>query len=92
MKHLSPPRLFSGDPSYRLLDVSLAAGRCEFGMGAYFDKIDICEALTHEAAAVCLEEGMAGSPERLRGRLPFRDVVGDPFDLRRRAVIPRLPR
>ncbi|MGQ0778427.1 MAG: helix-turn-helix domain-containing protein [Pseudonocardiales bacterium] len=88
MKHLSPPRLFSGGPSYRLLDVSLAASRFEFGMGTYFDKIDICEALGHEVAAVCMDEGVPGSPKRLRERLPFRELVGDPFDLHRRAVIP----
>ncbi|MGH3931475.1 MAG: helix-turn-helix domain-containing protein, partial [Pseudonocardiaceae bacterium] len=41
MKHLSPPALFSGGPSYRLLDVSLPSRQMEFGLAAYFDKIDI---------------------------------------------------
>ncbi|MGH3928925.1 MAG: helix-turn-helix domain-containing protein, partial [Pseudonocardiaceae bacterium] len=88
MKHLSPPALFSGGPSYRLLDVSLPSRQMEFGLAAYFDKIDIGQALGHELAAVCLAEGLPRSAERLRGRLPFRELVGDPFDLRRRAAIP----
>jgi len=90
MKHLNPPRLFKGGPSYRLLDVSLARWRLEFGMGAYFDKIDVCEALAHEVATVCLDEGVSGSPERLRERLPFRKLIGDPFDPQRRTIIPAI--
>ncbi|MGH3942045.1 MAG: helix-turn-helix domain-containing protein [Pseudonocardiaceae bacterium] len=88
MKHLSPPALFESRPSYRLLDISLAARRLEFGLGAYFDKLDVCEALAHEVAAVCMGEGLPCSPERLRGRLPLRELISDPFDLGRRAVIP----
>jgi len=88
MKHLSSPTLFESRPSYWLLDVSLAAGRLEFGLAGYFDMIDVSEALTHEVAAVCMAEGLPRSAEPLRGRLPFRGLVGDPFDLRRRAVIP----
>ncbi len=90
MRHLSPPALFESRPSYRLLDVALAEGRLEFGMGAYFDKIDVCEALAHEVAAVCMDEGMPRSPEQLRGRLPFRALIGDPFDPQRRAIIPAI--
>ncbi|MGH3906537.1 MAG: hypothetical protein ACRDTE_20500 [Pseudonocardiaceae bacterium] len=60
----------------------------EFGLANYFDKIDVCEAFAHEIAAVCMTEGLANSPECLRKRLPFRELVGDPFDLDRRAVIP----
>ena len=88
MKHLSPPALFESRPSYRLLDASLASRRLEFGLAAYFDKIDVCEALAHEVAAVCLAEGLPGSVQRLGGRLPFRELVGDPFDPQSRAIIP----
>ncbi|MGH3911902.1 MAG: helix-turn-helix domain-containing protein [Pseudonocardiaceae bacterium] len=88
MKHLSPPVLFESRPSYRLLAASLASRRLEFGMGSYYDKIDICEALAHEVAAACMDEGVPGSLEPLRGRLPFRALIGDPFNLQRRAVIP----
>ncbi|MGH3925033.1 MAG: helix-turn-helix domain-containing protein, partial [Pseudonocardiaceae bacterium] len=59
-----------------------------FGLAAYFDMIDVSEALAHEIAAACMAQGLPRSAERLRGRLPFRELVGDPFDLRRRAVIP----
>ncbi|MGH3942052.1 MAG: helix-turn-helix domain-containing protein [Pseudonocardiaceae bacterium] len=88
MKHLSPPALFRSGPGYRLLDGVLTARRLEFGLAAYFDMIDVSEALAHEIAAACMAEGLPRSAERLRGRLPFRELVGDPFDLRRRAVIP----
>ncbi|MGH3930627.1 MAG: helix-turn-helix domain-containing protein, partial [Pseudonocardiaceae bacterium] len=88
IKHLSPPTLFWNSPSYRLLEVSLTARRMEFGLATYFDRLDVCEALGHEMAAVCMAEGMPSSPEHLRGLLPFRELVGDPFDLRRRAVNP----
>ena len=89
MKHLSPPALFESRPSYRLLDVSLASSRrMEFGLANYFDKIDVCEALAHEVAAVCIDEGMPDSLERLRARLPFRALISNPFDSQRRAIIP----
>jgi hypothetical protein len=90
MKHLSPPALFESRPSYRLLNISLAKRQLEFGLAAYFDKLDICEALAHETAAVCMAQGLPSSPDALRGRLPFRDLIGDPFDLRRRAIIPAI--
>ncbi|MGH3913981.1 MAG: helix-turn-helix domain-containing protein, partial [Pseudonocardiaceae bacterium] len=88
IKHLSPPTLFWNSPSYRLLDVSLTARRMGFGLASYFDRLDVCEALGHEMAAVCMAEGLPSSPEHLRGQLPFRELVGDPFDLHRRAVNP----
>lgn len=90
IKHLSPPALFESRPSYRLLDVSMAACRLSFGLAAYFDKIDVCEALAHEVAAVCMADGLSRSPEELRGRLLFRELVGDPFDPQRRAIIPAI--
>ncbi|MGH3913146.1 MAG: hypothetical protein ACRDTC_07020 [Pseudonocardiaceae bacterium] len=62
---MSPLALFESRPSYRLLDARLASRRLEFGLGAYFDKIDVCEALGHEMVAVCMAEGLS-SPERLR--------------------------
>lgn len=89
IKYLSPPALFESRPSYRLLDVALVARRLEFGLAAYFDKIDICEALAHETAAVCMTEGLTPS-ESLRGSLPFRELIGDPFDPQRRAIVPAI--
>lgn len=88
IKHLSPPALFESRPSYRLLGASLTGRRMEFGLGTYFDKIDVCEAVGHEVAAVCMAEGLPHSPELLRGRLPFRELIGNPFDPQRRVIIP----
>ncbi|MCA1673673.1 MAG: XRE family transcriptional regulator, partial [Actinobacteria bacterium] len=86
MEHLSPPALFESRPCYRLLDVSLAARRLEFGLAGYFDKLDVCEALAHELAAACLADGLPGAPGQLHGRLPFRELIGDPFTTRTRPL------
>jgi hypothetical protein len=88
IKHVSPPALFWNGPGYRLLDVSLAARRLDFGLATYFDRLDVSEALGHELAAVCMVEGLPSSTDRLKGRLPFRELVGDPADLRRRVMVP----
>lgn len=90
IKHLSPPALFESRPSYRLLGASLASRRLDFGLAAYFDKLDVGEAVAHEVAAVCMNDGLPRSPEQLRGRLPFRELIGDPFDSQRRALIPAI--
>lgn len=90
IKHLSPPALFESRPSYRLLNASLRAGQLGFGLAAYFDKLDVSEALGHEMAAACMNSGIPESPAELLGRLPFRDLVGDPFDPARRAIIPAI--
>ena len=89
IRHLDPPQLFESRPSYRLLSGVPTRSRLRFGMGAYFDKLDVSEALGHELAAVCTElGGVPESPAALEGRLPFRELLGDPFDTQRRAVIP----
>ncbi|MGQ0778463.1 MAG: helix-turn-helix domain-containing protein [Pseudonocardiales bacterium] len=90
IKHLGPPALFESRPCYRLLDASLLTHQLEFGLAAYFDKLDISEALGHEMATACMGDGRSNSPERLRDRLPFREVIGDPFDPHRRAIIPAI--
>ncbi|NLT53657.1 MAG: helix-turn-helix transcriptional regulator, partial [Actinomycetales bacterium] len=89
IRHLDPPQLFESRPSYRLLSGAPAQGLLRFGMGAYFDKLDVSESLGHELAAACTElGGIPESPAALEGRLPFRELLGDPFDTQRRAVIP----
>jgi transcriptional regulator with XRE-family HTH domain len=90
VRHIDPPALFENRPSYRLMGCDLAGRRLAFGLGAYFDKLDVSEAVGHEMAAACMGGGVPASPRDLRGRLPFRGLVGDPFDLRRRAVIPAI--
>jgi transcriptional regulator with XRE-family HTH domain len=87
IRHLDPPRLFESRPSYRLLGEQLSVGGLRFGLGAYFDKIDVSEALGHELAIACLHEHN-GVPKSLREELPFRALIGDPFDPARRAIIP----
>jgi transcriptional regulator with XRE-family HTH domain len=90
VRHVDPPALFENRPCYRLLECAVADCWLGFGLAAYFDKLDISEAVGHEIAAVCMTDGIPASAGALRGRLPLRDLVGDPFDLRRRAVIPAI--
>ncbi|GAA3872207.1 hypothetical protein GCM10022243_41820 [Saccharothrix violaceirubra] len=35
-------------------------------------------------------DGIPDNPDQLRGRLPFRELIGDPFDPARRAIIPAI--
>jgi hypothetical protein len=86
VRYLDPPRLFENRASYRLmgLDWTDGAGTMQFGLGTYFDKLDVSEAVGHEVAAAVSRSGGA-----ISGRdLPFRSLIGDPFDFRRRAVLP----
>lgn len=55
IKYLDPPRLFESRPSYRLLSAELPHRRLRFGLAAYFDKLDVSEALGHELAAACMD-------------------------------------
>jgi transcriptional regulator with XRE-family HTH domain len=90
IRHLDPPRLFESRPSYRLLGEQLGTRTLHFGLAAYFDKLDVSEALGHELAIACLRRnsGLSDSAEPLRDALPFRTLIGDPFDFARRAIIP----
>lgn len=78
------PALFVNRRSFRLLDVAWAdgRGRMEFGYTSYFEMVDVCEAVAHELSA-------AGSAPALAG-LPFRTLIGDPFDLARRPLLPSI--
>lgn len=90
IRHIDPPRLFESRPSYRLLGEELGAGSLRFGLAAYFDKIDVSEALGHEMAIACLRDhnGVPHSAEPLRDELPFRTLIDDPFNPAHRAIIP----
>jgi transcriptional regulator with XRE-family HTH domain len=86
IRYLDPPRLFENRPSYRLLDLSWdgGTGAMRFGLGTYFAKLDISEAVGHEIA-----EAASRRDGEVTGRdLPFRSLIGDPFDVRRRAILP----
>ncbi|MGW7594329.1 helix-turn-helix domain-containing protein, partial [Streptomyces rubiginosohelvolus] len=66
-------------------------GQMSFGLGAYFDKLDVCEAIGHEFASASLERhGGSDSVSRLWGRLPLRRMIDDPFDPTVRAVTPAI--
>jgi hypothetical protein len=84
---LARPRLYEDRPCYRLVDVTVDAGRPElsFGTGSYFEVMNVCEAVAHE-----LGTAIAGHRGHDPEDLPLRALVGDPCDLRRRPVIPAI--
>jgi transcriptional regulator with XRE-family HTH domain len=93
LRQLDRPALFENRIGFRLLDVAFPAGgggRLTFGTTTYFDAVDVCEAAAHELADRYLVLGGGGaSLARPATRpLPFRTLVGDPFDLARRPLLP----
>ncbi|MGH3978501.1 MAG: helix-turn-helix domain-containing protein [Pseudonocardiaceae bacterium] len=84
IRYLDKPSLFENRPSYRLLaaDLTDASPRLCYGLATYFDKLDLSEAIAHELA-------LAG-PKPDWSVMPLRAMVGDPFDLRRRPVMPAI--
>ena len=86
IRYLDPPSLFENRPSYRLLGLAWAGttGAMRFGLATYFDKLDISEAVGHELA----QARMRGQTDIGLRDLPFRSLIGDPFDLQHRAVLP----
>lgn len=78
---LDRPRLFENRATYRLIGGDLPGGRLEFARGSYFDVINVSEAVAHEFAAAQLDAG--GADPR---SLPFRSLIGSPFDLERRPL------
>ncbi len=80
---LDRPRLFENRYSYRLVGADLAtARRLTFGEGRYFDVMNVAEAVAHEYAAQLRVGGVPGWKD-----LPFRSLLGDPFDLTRRPLM-----
>lgn len=89
IRDLDPPSLFENRVSYRLLGLTCGGSRQEqtYGYTTYFAMVDVCEALAHEIAGAWLRHD--GNAERIRlSELPFRSLIGDPFDLSRRPVVP----
>jgi hypothetical protein len=79
---LDRPRLFEDRAAYRLVEVDLAGtGRLGFSHGSYFDVINISEAVALEFAREWLVQR-----DVARMRLPFRSLIDDPFDLKRRPL------
>ena len=93
VRHLDRPRLFENRLSYRLYSYERGAMQdaptMRFGLGTYFDKVDISETLVHEYAVASLDRQRRGlSLAPMLDELPFRALVGDPFGLKRRPVLP----
>jgi len=91
IRDLDAPRLFDNRYTWRLAGLDWSQPRMDFGDTTYFATMDICEALAHEMAYVHLgDQGeLTGRRANLRD-LPLRRLVGDPFDLTRRAAIPAI--
>ena len=89
IRDLEPPSLFENRVSYRLLNITGDRGSYEqtYGYTTYFAMVDVCETLAHEIAAAWLRQD--GNAARIRlSELPFRALLGNPFDLPRRPVVP----
>jgi hypothetical protein len=86
---LARPRLYEDRPCYRLLDVELQDGRARlsFGLGTYFDVMNVSEAAAHELADAHRTAAAGISPP---ADLPFRSLIGDPCDLARRSIVPAI--
>ncbi|MEV0991834.1 helix-turn-helix transcriptional regulator [Streptomyces sp. NPDC049949] len=94
IRMIDRPSLFVNRPSFRLLDVGRTEGgpKLSFGYTTYFDMADICEGVAHELASAWLKTGSdpAWIGEPSWAELPFRALVGDPFDLAHRALLPSI--
>ena len=93
IRYVDTPTLFENRPSYRLLDVQWSgeSGSMTFGLSAYFDKLDIAEAIGHEYARAASQSPTddRSAPLVAWKDLPFRRLI-DPFDLASRPVIPAI--
>ncbi len=93
IRDLDHPRLFDNRASWRLLDLAWERdkGRMAFGPTTYFAGVDIYEALAHETAYMHLAEDGSVRPGQPTMRdLPFRKLIGDPYDFTRRPVLPSI--
>ena len=88
LRDLATVRLFENRLSYRLLDVdwTTPGGRMAFGHTTYFEMFDVCELAAHETALAHPEQTNHPSWRRL----PFRRLIGDPFALDQRPVLPSI--
>jgi transcriptional regulator with XRE-family HTH domain len=84
VRYVDPPRLFDNRPTFRLLEAAFTSPEphLQFSLGTYFEMLDVSHAAAHELAATHMQSTRKPSLDRL----PFRSLVGDPFDLHRRPV------
>jgi hypothetical protein len=80
---LTRPRVFENRSVYRLISVNLTDGAPQlgFGLGRYFDGMNVGEAAAHEYAAAARQDRAP-----TLSTLPLRSLVGDPIDPARRAM------
>lgn len=92
VRGVAKPALFENRTSYRLLDASFdetGSGSMHFGLTTYFDMVDTCEVMAHETAAEWIKHRNTDGKVSM-DNLPFRNLVGDLFDLTRRPVLPSI--
>ncbi|MEV0214329.1 helix-turn-helix transcriptional regulator [Micromonospora sp. NPDC050695] len=92
VRDLAPPRLFEDRVSWRLtgVDWSPGAGSMGFADTTYFSAVDVFEPVAHELAYVALDaDGQAAAHPHMRD-LPYRKLIGSPFNFGRRPVMPAI--
>jgi hypothetical protein len=94
MRALDAPAVFENRPLYRLAGAGLLVQRprLEFGIGRYFEAIDVGTAAAHEYAAehAAARLGLAapdGGPAAPDGAKSLRAAIGDPCDLAARPAM-----
>lgn len=93
IRDLAKPRLFENRHCWRITDLAWDDGKgsMSFADSTYFAACDVFETLAHEVAYVAVDSNggpHSGSPT-MRD-LPYRRLVGDPFNLSRRPVMPAI--
>lgn len=91
IRDLDRPRLFENRTAWRLVGHTRTASaiHMDFADSTYFDAIDVSETLAHEAAgALLLGSEAKVTPTPSTREMPFRRLVGDAFDGRRRPILP----
>lgn len=90
-RDLDRPRLFENRTAWRLINQHPTAtgARMDFADTTYFEAVDVSESLAHEAAGALLIGSEAEvTPNPSMREMPFRRMIGDPFDGSRRPILP----
>jgi hypothetical protein len=92
VRDLEHPKLFENKMCWRLLEVDWSdGGHLVFGPARYFAGVDINEAVAHETAYSYLtNQGELRAAKPTMRELPFRRLVGNPFDTSRRPILPAI--
>jgi hypothetical protein len=90
IRDLARPRLFENRTCWRLASMAWCDGKGELGFGdtTYFAATDCFEAASHELALVaCDDQGHLRDRRPTMRDLPFRRLIGNPFDPGRRPLM-----